>query len=430
MSLEKTNDELANMSVEELAGYYNTINEAKNAEIDEAIKSKSSKEEVAKLYNDYKSDVNDQMEKLNSVLVEQGLKIKKLSAKENLSETTIATSRKSTRKALSENIDKLKGLMSSKSEAKNNEFTTTINNPQVFKAASDMSYDIGSAPIGNGGIPQPFREAGVYDERRSTLGFLPYVETIGTESNVISWVQKVNRNNEADVVDETKDKPKSDFALEVTNAFILKYANYIKVSTEMLDDISFLEGEINRELIGNTLEKVDKDCFTGSGSGSIAGILVGANYTAYSAGSYASTVLQANLVDVLITAMAQMSANYYKASRIFLNPQDVATLKLTKDNEANYINRLLVTADGLSLDGVPISESYHVAQGKFAVADMSQIRMYVKEDMSLEFGMDGNDFTQNMRTILAEWRGILRVVDAKAVVTGSIATAEAALEVS
>ena len=427
MDTKKTNDELANMSVEELAGYYNTINEAKNAEIEEAIKTKSSKEEVAKLYNDYKSEVDNQMEKLNSVLVEQGLKIKKLSANENVSENAITSSRRTTRKALSENLDKLKGLKSSKAEAKNNEFTTNVRNPQVVKAAGDMSYAGGTAPIGDGGIPQPFREAGVYDERRNTLGFLPYVETIGTDSNVISWVQKVNRENGADVVAETASKPQSDFELQVTNAFILKYANYIKVSTEMLDDISFMEGEINRELIGNTLEKVDKDCFVGTGANVIQGILVGANYTAYSAGAYAGNVNAPNLVDVLITAMAQMSANFYKASRIFLNPSDVATLKLTKDGENNYINRLLVTADGLSLDGVPISESYHVTAGDFAICDMSQIRMYVKEDMALEFGMDGNDFTKNMRTILAEWRGILRVVDPKAVVTGDIATAIAAL---
>ena len=83
----------------------------------------------------------------------------------------------------------------------------------------------------------------------------------------------------------------------------------------------------------------------------------------------------------------------------------------------------MVTAEGLSLDGVPISESYHVTAGDFAVCDMSQIRMYVKEEIGLEFGLDGNDFTNNMRTILSEWRGILRVVDSSAIITGNIATA-------
>lgn len=425
MSLEKTNDELANMSVEELAGYYNTVNEAKNAEITEAIESKSSKEEVAKLYNQYKKDTDAQMEKLNSVLVEQGLKIKKLKDGEAPSPASITTSRKSTRKSLEENLENLKGLKGALKDAKASEFTTSVSNPMTIKAAGDMSYAGGTATLGS--VPLPFREAGVYDERRSTLGFLPYVETIGTDSNVISWVQKVNRENGADVVAETAGKPQSDFELQVTQAFILKYANYIKVSTEMLDDISFMQGEIDRELIGNTLEKVDKDCFVGTGANVIQGILVSANYTAYNAGQYAGTVGSANLVDVLITAMAQMSASFYRASRIFLNPSDVATLKLTKDKDHNYINRLMVTAEGLSLDGVPISESYHVTAGDFAVCDMSQIRMYVKEEIGLEFGLDGNDFTNNMRTILSEWRGILRVVDSKAIITGDIATAITAL---
>ena len=422
----KTNDELANLTVEELAGYYNTINEVKNSEIEEAIKLKSSKEEVAKLYNEYKNDVDSQMEKLNEVLVEQGLKIKKLSDNEEagVGGATIYTTRKSTKNSLIDNVEKLKGLKGSLKEAKENEFNTTVINPQfAAKAAGgDMSYSGGTATLGS--IPQSFREAGVYDERRSTLGFLPFVETIGTDSNVISWVTKVNRNNGAEEIEETKTKPQSDFELQVSQAFVLKYANFIKVSTEMLDDISFMEGEINRELIGNTLEKVDKDCFTGTGNGVINGIL--ANYTAYATGAnnpYSATVSSPNLVDVLITAMAQMAALYYKASRIFLNPQDVAALKLVKDKDHNYIGRLSQTADSLSLDGVPISESYHVTQGDFAICDMSQIRMYVKEDMALEFGMDGNDFTNNMRTILAEWRGILRIVDNKAVIYGTIETA-------
>lgn len=331
----KNNEELANKSVEELAGYYNTLNEAKAHEMEEALKAKSSKEEVAKLYNDYKNEIDNQMEKLNSVLVEQGLKIKKMNEVNKETEMVIASSLKG---GLSKNIEKLKGLKSSLAGARDHEFTMEVSNPQISSKAGTMSYSAGTATLGE--IPLPFRESGVYDERRSTLGFLPFVETIATSSNVISWVKKTSRENWAQSVAEASEKPLSDFALTVEEVNVIKYANFIKVSTEMLDDISFMEGEINRELIGNVLEAVDKDCFTGTGAGKINGILTAAG-TQYNAGSYAGSVNAANLVDVIVTAAAQMSANYYKASRIFLHPKDVAGLKLVKATDNQYINRIM-----------------------------------------------------------------------------------------
>lgn len=412
----KTNEELANMSVDELAGYYNTLNEEKQSAIQEAINSKSSKEEVAKLHNEYKKDVNEQMDKLNSILIEQGLKIKKMSEKKS---TDVVVYGSSLKKGLTDNIENLKGLKQTMAGAKNHEFKIEI--PTNHKAAGDMAYSASPASAPLGQIPVPFREPGVYDERRSTLGFLPYVETTAVSSNTITWVKKQNRENGASGVAEAESKPQSDFELVVEEATVFKYANYIKVSTEMLDDINFLQGEINRELIGNVLEDVDKDCFTGSGS-YIRGLKN--KGIAYSAGSYAGDVTNPNLIDVLVTAMAQMAKNYYKASRIFVNPEDVASLKLVKDTTGQYVARALNQGEAMSIDGVPITESYHVPAGEFFVCDMSQIRMYVRSDMGLEFGMSGDDMIKNLRTILTEWRGVLRIVDNKAIIKGDIASAE------
>jgi HK97 family phage major capsid protein len=415
---EKSNDELNDMSVHELAGYYNTLNEVKSAEIDEAINEKSSKKEVAELYNNYKKETEAQVEKLNSILVEQGLKIKKLSevSKDEIG-LVHGTNLKSQLKGKTENLEGLKGNLM---EARENEFSIKTATP-ILNSKAAMSYAGNSAPLGE--LPQSYREPGVYDERRSILGFLPYVEQTAISSNVVSFVKKKGRKNEAGAVPELEAKPQSEFELVVESKFVVKYANFIKVSTEMLSDISFLEGEINRELIGNLLEKVDKDCFEGGGGSQIEGILQAGN--TFGAGSFSGTVVGPNLCDVLVVAMAQMEADYYyKASRVFLNPLDIARLKVTKDTDQNYLNRLMVTADGMSIDGVAISSSTHIQQGTFAICDMSQIRMYVKEDMALEFGMSGNDFIENIRTILTEWRGVLRIVDNNAIIQGSISDAE------
>jgi hypothetical protein len=185
---EKSNDELNDMSVHELAGYYNTLNEVKSAEIDEAINEKSSKKEVAELYNNYKKETEAQVEKLNSILVEQGLKIKKLSevSKDEIG-LVHGTNLKSQLKGKTENLEGLKGNLM---EARENEFSIKTATP-ILNSKAAMSYAGNSAPLGE--LPQSYREPGVYDERRSILGFLPYVEQTAISSNVVSFVKKKGR---------------------------------------------------------------------------------------------------------------------------------------------------------------------------------------------------------------------------------------------
>jgi hypothetical protein len=56
--------------------------------------------------------------------------------------------------------------------------------------------------------------------------------------------------------------------------------------------------------------------------------------------------------------------------------------------------------------------------------------LYSKGDVRIEVDRNGNDFIQNMMTILAEWRGITVIEnnDRNAFVKGVFATDKAALE--
>jgi hypothetical protein len=57
--------------------------------------------------------------------------------------------------------------------------------------------------------------------------------------------------------------------------------------------------------------------------------------------------------------------------------------------------------------------------------------LYDKGAIRVDVGLDGNDFTENKRTILGEWRGALVVEtnDRSAFVTGVLATDAAAINV-
>jgi hypothetical protein len=89
-----------------------------------------------------------------------------------------------------------------------------------------------------------------------------------------------------------------------------------------------------------------------------------------------------------------------------------------------------MVAGQLSLDGIPIIETTLVAADSYLIGDFTKATVYSKGMIDVELGLDGSDFTNNTRTILAEWRGanVIRTNDASAFVTGTISVDAAALE--
>jgi len=84
----------------------------------------------------------------------------------------------------------------------------------------------------------------------------------------------------------------------------------------------------------------------------------------------------------------------------------------------------------MTLDGIPVVEHNGIAQDTFLTMDGSKDTVYSKGEISIQIGLDSDDFTKNLRTILAEWRGlnIIKGNDSPAFVTGTISTAIAAIE--
>ena len=78
----------------------------------------------------------------------------------------------------------------------------------------------------------------------------------------------------------------------------------------------------------------------------------------------------------------------------------------------------------LMLDGVSIVETTLVAQDDYLVGAFDLATVYDKGSISIEVGLDSDDFTKNLRTILAEWRGLSLVKnnDRTAFVAGNFAT--------
>ena len=403
-------------SAEEIAGLYNEYNE-KNAEILADLVAKGQEdnvEAIKSLKEEMAENTKLQMKSLNETIKQYGLQIKKLSEQEKQEGVGVINSVKKGLDSNKEALLKMKGDRSA-----------TLN----FKVAGTMLI---SSNVSGGNVPVEQRLAGM-DEIASRRIRLLDVVTRGTaESNVISWVSQANKDGAAGGTAEGALKNQIDFDLVVNSESVKKRTAYIKVSEEMINDISFMTAEINNELMRELLKDVENQVYQGDNVGSnLNGIKTVA--TPFAAGSFALTVDNANEADVLTVAMNQIQvAEQEDADYAFVHPNTITKLKLIKTSttDRRYIDRLAMVAGQLSLDGVALIPTTLVTDGEYLIGNFASATVYDKGEMSIEVGRDSDDFTKNLVTVLAEWRGLCLVKTNKrpAFVTGVFATDKAALE--
>jgi hypothetical protein len=82
------------------------------------------------------------------------------------------------------------------------------------------------------------------------------------------------------------------------------------------------------------------------------------------------------------------------------------------------------------LDGIPIIKTTLVTAGTYLVGAFNLATLYDMGEVSIQMGIDGNDWTNNLRTIIAEFRGAMVVKnnDRTAFVKGTFSTDKASLE--
>jgi len=408
-----TQEAFDGLGADEQAKIFNELNENNAQAIKEMQESNVSKEDLQKAIETLNNDRLEQMKTLNKALEEMGLAIKASSEPRANTETL-----SDLRKGLETNLDKIKGLKSGKEG-----FDFTV------KAVGTM---LESTNISGGNVPVEQRIAGlnIIPSRRVRLTDL--FAKGKALSNIISWVYQSGKEGAVGGTAEGATKNQIDFNLVVASQAVVKRTGFIKVSTEMLEDIDFIESEIRNELMRELMKDVELTAYSGDGTApNLNGIRTVA--TAFAAGTFADTVDNANAVDVLVVAMNQIRiAEQGEPNYILMHPSDVTALKLYKvtATDRRYVDRLVTVGSTLTLDGVPIIQTTLVTVDNYLIGDFNLATLYDMGSIRIEMGLDGNDYTKNLRTILAEWRGalVVRNNNRTAFVKGVFSTDAAALE--
>ncbi|MGB0855037.1 MAG: phage major capsid protein, partial [Pikeienuella sp.] len=222
--------------------------------------------------------------------------------------------------------------------------------------------------------------------------------------------------NNAAPVAEGAAKPQSEITFGEAVLPIQKIAHKFRASMEILDDAPMLRGYIDgRGRYGLNL-KEEEQLLTGDGTGAnLTGILPQA--TAYSNTTLAGYT-PGTLVDDIRVAKLQVRKALYPATGVVMSPDDWAEIELMKDTDNRYLYSSVTSGSVPTLWGMPVVTSDSMDAGDFLIGAFSlgaQIwdRMGMTVMASTE---DGDNFSENMVTILFEKRLALEVTRPEAFV--------------
>lgn len=213
-------------------------------------------------------------------------------------------------------------------------------------------------------------------------------------------------------------KAESSFTFELITLPIPTLAHWTKASRQVLSDSAGLAGFLRSELLYGLELELERQILVGDGAGGdMAGLCTTGSHT-----DYAGAVTGDTYIDTLRRAIGQLGAADHQADAIVVHPDDWTTIELTKEATTDaYIAGQPRGANPASLWNVPVFTSTSMTEGQFLVADLAgacglhmreDARMLVSED-------DGDNFRQNLLTMLAELRAVLAVYRPAGVIHGS-----------
>lgn len=274
-----------------------------------------------------------------------------------------------------------------------------------FKAAATM---LESTHTGTGTyFPAVSIEPGFVDMARQRPSLLQYVNYTGTGTRVIVWVEKYNPDGNAGWIAEGVVKPLIDFEWKTNSSTAKKVADKIKVSTEMLDDIDFLAGEISNELKYRVDMAVDAAILAGAGGDSIYGIT-------HWASAYALTTVKTskpNNYDAILAGATQIKNLFFNPTYAFINPIDATNMEMTKIDDGMYVIPPFATANGKRISGLTVIESPAIPVGYLLVGDMSRCKVRELKTFAVTVGWVNDDFELNLVTMIGERRLHLFIAD-------------------
>ena len=410
MFVEKSLEEISKMTLEEQTAYQQAKKsheaEQLKAQIEEATKNSASKEDIEALTKK-NADVIKEIERL-------GLELKKL----NETPKTAEKGFKSVGEAIKHALDGVKDEIAKAVAGKQDSAIKVAVTMQVDNTigAGDTQVSI----TDNTNIISPIR--------KRELRYLANVSVGRTSGNRAMWIEELDEQGTPIMLGEGDTKTQLSVRYEEQTAVVKKIAVYGKVTTEMMADLPQLISYIQNNLMKRMDIVVENQLFNGDGlTDNLKGAFTLA--TAFAAGTLANTITSPNDYDVVQAVALQTELAFGVPNAIFVNPAIVARMKMTKDQDGQYVMPTFATANGLEVAGMRVIPTTAVTGENFIGGDLSVLQVLIREELGIQIGLNGNDFIENKKTMLIEKRLVqfASANDVACLVKGAFNTAKALL---
>ena len=287
-----------------------------------------------------------------------------------------------------------------------------------------IKADITTANTGNAGDAgaaiAPNRLPGIQELPKQRLTIRNLIAPGHTELPTVSYTVETGFTNNAGVVAEGKLKPQSDITLANKTVNTQVIAHWTRATKQILSDAPQVQSLINSRLIYGLQLKEEYQLLHGDGTGdNLHGIIPQAS--AFNPPAGLTTPTPTTGIDIIRIAMLQAALAEYPATAHVLNPIDWAGIELLKDSEGRY---LIGNPQGTltpTLWGLPVITTQSIAYGKFLTGAFNMgAQVFDQWNSRIEASFQGDDFTTNRITFLAEERLALAVYRPEAFVYGSM----------
>lgn len=268
------------------------------------------------------------------------------------------------------------------------------------------------------------------------IGILPYTNNLNTSVASYPYTEAKPKDGNYEFLAEGAIKPQIDFTWETNFANPVKTAAWMRLTTESIQDVVGLES-IARDFLAkkHNLKKSKGILFgTGLNNEPKGATVYGRTFVA---GEMALSLTNPNFMDVVNAAITDIATthNYedetpYMANFVAINPVDFfKNLVSAKDGDGKPLYPTATLFNMVNIGGVTIWADESIPAGKIFVADMSKYNTTNYVRYTVKIGYINDDFIKNQFVILGESRfhAFVKKLDEQAFIYDDIVTIKNAI---
>jgi hypothetical protein len=423
---------------------FNAIEAKMKSLIEDAYKGLSTKKEIDKRFEDFNKEIKEQLnvdefKKLNESVLTiiknqeeqkktqevQGIALKKIQetgvtqnkGKMGIGDILLVALKENDLLEKNEDLSNISGeeVFKIKGTDKRRGTIASVESKSVIDMTTALAMAPGSTPGTNIGSITAYQMREVLLNASKDMSAFDVFPVTPITDKYFGVIVEYDKYDGTATTDENTPAGQSSFELKTIEHKVFKINTYYHVSEENLEDIPTLVAKINR--IGNDRinQKVNTKIFatTGNGITDIKGMLASGNYTAFVASTYAATVEDANLINLIGKMKLQAEETDDNINVVALHPRQVDEIEQNKDAIGNSLMDRSVIFDNLgrlvSIKGCLVFKTKKITAGTCAVFSNEAAEIGLRKGISAIIGLDSDDLTNGMRTIVISIRAAFGV---------------------